>query len=128
MKGGDSILSARQNRVIQLLLEGKSKSAAAKGAGVSARMVYNYFQSSEFMEELRRQQAEIVAEAAQAGRLGMVSAMGTLRSIADDENTNAQNRIMACRSLLEYSLKLDERENVLRRLDELEAAMGGEHE
>nr|WP_325186471.1 hypothetical protein [uncultured Oscillibacter sp.] len=129
MKGGDTILSARQNKVIQLLLEGKSKSAAAKGAGVSARMVYNYFQSDEFMEELRRRQGELVAEAAGRGRAKLSDAMSVFETIMNDRNQNGQIRVQAARSLLQFSLELDERENILRRIDELEKTLigGGEH-
>lgn len=88
-----------------------------------------YLSDPAFTAELQRLQAEQIADAAQRGRQSMVSAMGTLKAIADDEGANAQSRVMACRSLLEYSLKLDERENILKRLDELERSLigGGEH-
>lgn len=56
----------------------------------------------------------------------MSAAMDTLKAIADDESANAQSRVMACRSLLEFALRLDERENVLRRIDELERQIGGD--
>lgn len=113
--------------MIQLLLEGKSKSAAAKGAGVSARMVYNYFQSAEFVEELRRRQAELVQAAAGRGRSKMADAMGIFETIMNDETQNGQIRIQAARSLLQFSIELDERENILRRLDYLEKSLlGGE--
>lgn len=121
------MLSPRQQRALMGLLEQPSKTEAAQAAGVSPRALRSYLADPEFQAEYQRLQGEQIADAAQRGRQSMTAAMSTLRAIADDESANAQNRIMACRSLLEFSLKLDERENVLRRLDELEKSLGGEH-
>ena len=54
-------------------------------------------------------------------------ALSTLREIVEDTDDNAQARISAARSDHEYSMKLTETTDILSRLDELEAAMGGEH-
>lgn len=120
------MLSQRQQRALLGLLEQPSKAAAAQAAGISPRALRSYLADPAFTAELQRLQDEQIADAAQRGRQSMTAAMSTLRAIADDKSANAQNRIMACRSLLEYSLKLDERENVLRRLDELEKQIGGD--
>lgn len=118
-------LTPKQTRALRALLTCPTQAAAAQAAGVGLSTLKRYLADDEFQREYQKAVSGLIAEAAQSGRLGMVSAMGTLRSIADDKNVSAQNRIMACRSLLEFSLKLDERENVLRRLDELEAQIGG---
>lgn len=98
-------------------------------ANIGERTLRTYLGDPVFTAELQRLQAEQIADAARRGRQGMGAAMSTLKNIADDETANAQNRIMACRSLLEYGLKLDERENVLRRLEVLEKSLlGGENQ
>lgn len=117
------MFSQRQQRALVALLEAPDKQTAAKMAGISPRALRSYLADPAFAAEYQRLQGEQISDAAQRGRRGMAAAMDTLKAIADDESANAQNRIMACRSLLEYSLKLDERENVLRRLSELEAAI-----
>lgn len=122
------MLTPKQTRALQALLTCPTQAAAAQAAGVGLSTLKRYLADEAFQREYQKAVSGLIAEAAQRGRQSMVSAMGTLRSIADDEGANSQNRIMACRSLLEYSLKLDERENVLRRLDELEAQIGGGHE
>lgn len=123
------MLSLRQQRALAGLLEQPSKTAAAQAAGVSPRALRSYLADPEFQAEYQRLQGEQIADAAQRGRQGMGAAMSTLKNIADDETANAQNRIMACRSLLEYGLKLDERENVLKRLETLEKSLlGGENQ
>lgn len=121
------MLSPRQQRALQALLEAPDKRTAARLANIGERTLRTYLSDPAFTTELQRFQAEQIADAAQRGRQSMTGAMDTLKAIADDEGANAQSRVMACRSLLEYSLKLDERENVLRRLDELEKSLGGEH-
>lgn len=120
------MFSQRQQRALQALLQAPDKRTAAQLAGVAPRMLRSYLADPAFAAELQRLQAEQIADAANTGRRSMASAMTTLMAIADDKDANAQNRIMACRSLLEYGLKLDERTNVLRRLDELEKSLGGE--
>ena len=55
-------------------------------------------------------------------------AVAVLREIMEDRDENGQVRVTAARSVLEYGLKMTETTDILTRLDELEAAMGGEHE
>ena len=54
-------------------------------------------------------------------------AVAVLRGIMEDGEENGQVRVSAARSVLEYGLKLTEQTDILTRLTELEAAMGGEH-
>lgn len=123
------MLSPRQQRALQALLQAPDKRTAARLANIGERTLRTYLGDPVFTAELQRLQAEQIADAARRGRQGMGAAMSTLKNIADDETANAQNRIMACRSLLEYGLKLDERENVLRRLEVLEKSLlGGENQ
>lgn len=96
------MLSQRQQRALLGLLEQPSKAAAAQAAGISPRALRSYLADPAFTAELQRLQDEQIADAAQRGRQSMTAAMSTLRAIADDKSANAQNRIMACRSLLEY--------------------------
>lgn len=122
------MLSQRQQRALQALLTEPDKQRAAKAAGIAPRTMRGYFADPDFAAEYQRLQGEQIADAAQRGRQSMTGAMDALRTIMDDDSQNGQVRVQAARSLLEYSLRLDERENVLRRLDELEKSLdGGEH-
>ena len=71
--------------------------------------------------------AVLVEDAARQAQQAIAPALSTLREIVEDTDENAQARISAARSILEYSMKLTETTDILARLDELEAAMGGEH-
>lgn len=50
----------------------------------------------------------------------LTPALSTLREIVESKGENAQVRIAAARSLLEYSLKLTEQVDILEQLQELE--------
>lgn len=123
------MLSPRQQRALQALLEAPDKRTAARLANIGERTLRTYLGDPVFTAELQRLQAEQIADAAQRGRQSMTGAMDALRAVMDDESQNGQTRVQAARSILEYSLKLDERENILKRLDELERSLigGGEH-
>ena len=105
------------------LLEQPSRVAAAKAAGISARALRSYLSDPAFAAEYQRLQDEQIAGAAQRGRQSMTGAMDALRDIMDDESQNGQTRVQAARSLLEFTLRLDERENVLKRLAVLEESL-----
>lgn len=122
------MLTARQNKAIELLLQGKSKGEAAKEVGISVRQIYNYFQSNEFAEMLRQRQGELVTQAAAIGRSRTAAAMRLFEEIMTDETQNGQIRVSAARNLLQFALELDERENILTRIEQLEKSIGGEHE
>ncbi len=98
-------------------------------AGISPRALRSYLADPAFAAEYQKLQTEQIADAAQRGRQSMTGAMDALRTVMDDESQNGQTRVQAARSILEYSLKLDERENIMKRLDELERSLigGGEH-
>lgn len=121
------MLSPRQQRALQALLEAPDKRTAARLANIGERTLRTYLGDPVFTAELQRLQAEQIADAARRGRQSMTGAMDALRAVMDDESQNGQTRVQAARSILEYSLKLDERENILKRLDELERSLiGGE--
>lgn len=120
------MLSQRQQRALQALLTAPDKRTAAQMANIGERTLRTYLSDPAFAAEYQRLQGEQIADAAQRGRQSMIGAMDALRAVMDDEAQNGQTRVQAARSLLEFSLRLDERENVLRRLTELEHSMGGE--
>lgn len=119
------MLTQRREKALQALLNCSSRTAAASAAGISPRTLRSYLADPVFAAELQRLQDEQIKDAAQRGRQGMIGAMDALRSIVDDENQNGQTRVQAARALLEFSLRLDERENVLKRLDALEKTIEG---
>lgn len=119
-------MTGKQAKVLQALLTCPTQAAAAKAAGVGLTTLKRYLSDDGFQREYRKAVSELIADAAQRGRQSMIGAMDALRTVMDDESQSGQTRVQAARSILEFSLRLDERENVLKRLDQLEeAAMRG---
>ncbi len=59
-------------------------------------------------------------EATEAIKCNLMPAIETLRQIIDDEDVTLSVRVQACRSMLDYSLKMVETNDILQRLDALE--------
>lgn len=66
-------------------------------------------------------------DAAAQARQSFAPALSTLREIVEDKDEDANARISAARAILSHGLKLIETTDILDRLTELEAEMGGGH-
>ena len=119
-------MTGKQARALQALLTCPTQAAAAQAAGIGLTTLKRYLNDDEFQREYRKAVSELVAEAATQAKQSLSPALSTLREVMQDTDQNAQARISAARSVLEYGLKLTEQSDILARLDELEAAIGGE--
>lgn len=115
-------MTPKQNKVLAALLTAPSKAAAAQAAGISPRTLRDYLADPEFQAEYKRAFAGLVEDATRQAQRAIAPAMSTLREIVEDGDENAQARISAARSILEYSLKLTEQTDILDRLKSLEDA------
>lgn len=79
-----------------------------------------YLSDPEFQEEYKKAFSELVTDAMRQTQQSLTPALSTLREIVESKGENAQVRIAAARSLLEYSLKLTEQVDILEQLQELE--------
>lgn len=120
-------MTPKQNKVLAALLTAPNKAAAAQAAGISPRTLRDYLADPGFQAEYKRAFAGLVEDATRQAQQAIAPALSTLREIVESENENAQARISAARSILEYSMKLTEQTDILARLIELEAAIGGEN-
>lgn len=77
-------------------------------------------QDSEFVDRYKQAFGDIVRDAARQAQQTLSPALSTLREIMEDKGEQAQARITAARSVLEYSLKLCEQTDILEQLRELE--------
>lgn len=113
-------MTPKQNKVLAALLTSPSKAAAAQAAGISSRTLRDYLADPSFQTEYKRAFAGLVEDATRQAQQAIAPALSTLREIVESEDENAQARISAARSILEYSVKLTEQTDILTRLDELE--------
>ena len=117
-----------RSKALLALLTSPTREKAAAAAGITSKTLRSYLADPDFQAEYKRAFSGLVEEATRQAQQAIAPALLTLREIVEDTDENAQARISAARSILEYSMKLTETTDILTRLDELEAAMGGEHE
>jgi len=67
----------------------------------------------------------MVEDATRAAQQALAPALSTLREIVEDKDEDANVRINAARAILSHGMKLIETTDILDRLTELEAALGG---
>lgn len=120
-------MTARQQKALAALLTTSSKEAAAKAAGISTRSLRDYLADPEFQAEYKKAFGNMVEDATRQAQQALAPALSTLREIVEDKEEDANARISAARAILSHGMKLIETTDILDRLTELEAAMGGEH-
>lgn len=116
-------MTPKQNKVLAALLTAPSKAAAAQAAGISSRTLRTYLADPEFQAQYKQAFSGMVEEAVRQSQQSLAPALATLREIVEDSSENAQARISAARSILEYSLKLTEQNDILAKLEALEATV-----
>lgn len=120
-------MSPNKERAIAALLIHPTREEAAKAAGLSSKTVRRYWDDPEFVSAYKKAFSELVEGATRQAQRNLEPAVDTLQEIMRDNEQNGQIRVSAARSLLEYSLKLSERVDILERLDILETTLGDKH-
>jgi len=114
-------LSPKHLRAVELLAAGASASETAAALGVSDRTVRRWAQKPEFRKALEAAQAELWGHLVRRLRALGDRALSTLAEILGDRNAPPSPRVSAAKTVLELSLKLNEIEELKRRVEELEA-------
>ena len=117
------MLSANKEKAIAALLAYPTKRAAAEAAGITDRTLRNYFKDEEFQQRYRTEFLGLITEASQQAQQTMSPALSTLREIMVNNEENAQTRIYAARTTLEYAVKLTELADMVSRLEDMEKTM-----
>lgn len=88
--------------------------------GIAESTLRNYMRDGEFVDRYKQAFGDMVRDATRQAQQTLSPALSTLREIMEDRDEQAQARITAARSVLEYSLKLCEQTDILEQLRELE--------
>ena len=119
-------MTPKKQKALLALLTSPTREKAAAVAGITSKTLRGYLADPEFQAEYKRAFAVLVEDATRQAQQAIAPALSTLREIVEDSDENAQARISAARSILEYSMKLTETTDILTRLDELERTIGGD--
>lgn len=120
-------MTPKQNKALAALLTSPSKAAAAQAAGISPRTLRDYLADPTFRMEYQRAFSGLVEDATRQAQQSLSPALFVLRKIVEDENEDTNARISAARAILSHGMRLIETTDILDRLTELEAVVGGEH-
>lgn len=116
-------MTPKKQRALLALLANPTKEKAAAAAGITSKTLRAYLADPEFQVEYKKAFAGLVEDATRQAQQAIAPALSTLREVVEDSGEGTQFRISAARSILEYSLKLTEQNDIITKLQELEAEM-----
>lgn len=120
-------MTPKKQKALVALLTQPTKEKAAAAAGITSKTPRGYLDDPEFQAEYKKAFAGLVEDATRKVQQTLDPAVAVLREVMEDSDENGQVRVSAARSVLEYGLKMTEQTDIITRLQELEAAIGGEH-
>ena len=106
---------------IAALLQYSTVKEAAQAVGIHENTLLKFMQMDEFNEKYKAARQTVLSAA--TGRLqGIVGdAVNTLHSVMVEDESPASSRVSAARCVLEMSVKFIETEQILDRLEKIEA-------
>lgn len=116
----------RDTRLVSILIASPTIKQAAKTAGISERRIYQRLQEPEFSRLYYKACSNSLRQATAELQKANTSAINALVNIAGDKKQPSAARVTACRTILEYSLRLTEITELQERISALEAVQRGE--
>ena len=114
-------LTDRQRRVIAFLLDSPSTEEACRRAKINKTTVYEWLKDERFRHELQRQRDTITQHALDTLKSSIGKAAETLVKHLDSEDERIS--IRAAESIIEFSQKALEHEQLEKRIEALEARL-----
>lgn len=118
-------LTPVQERAIVALLSHSTIKSAAKAIGVDDATLWRWLQDRDFHAAYMSFRRECVRQSIARLQQYSTEAVSTLRTIMKDKEAPASARVVAAKSIIDYSLKAVELEDLADRVAQLESAMVG---
>lgn len=96
---------------------------AAEKAGVSISTLYRLRKKPDFQEVINQVKNSMFQETMHKAQGYCMESLEVLRSIMNDITATDSSRVSAARTILELGINADERENIIRKIEELERRM-----
>jgi hypothetical protein len=113
-------LPAKQEAALSAVLSHPTLKEAALAAGISESTLWRYMQDAEFSRRLREARRDSVTHAVTRLQKASSEAVTALLDLMTKQDTPAATRLSAIRTILDYSLKAVEQDDLRARLEELE--------
>lgn len=123
MAVSSSKMERKQEQVIAALLSCRTIAEAADQAGVGERSIYRYLNEPGFQEAFRAARRRVLSRTTARLQQAAEDAVATLTAMLHEGP--AYSRVSAARSILEWSFRAMEIEDVVARLEALEEETGG---
>ena len=117
---GPGALPAKQESALRAVLSHPTLKEAALAAGISETTLWRYMQDGEFSKRLREARRDAVGHAVTRLQRASSDAVTVLRDLMMKEDAPAAARITAARTVLDYSMRAVETDELRARIDELE--------
>lgn len=121
--GIPSNLTPIQERAIVALISHATVRGAARAVKVDEATLYRWLQDEDFHAAYMNIRRESVSLSIARLQQSTMEAVNTLKAIAKDKKAPAASRVMAARSIIEYSIKAVEIEDLATRVREVEAVI-----
>lgn len=107
--------------IISALLSTHTNKQAAEVCGLSETQLYKRMRTDEFKTQYSRAKGQILGRATTTMQSGMDEAARTMIAVMRNTDTSPQVRLNAADSVIRNGLKLTEQNEILQRLERLEA-------
>ena len=121
MSGPDQKLSAKQEAALVALLAQPTLSHAAQACGLNEKTLRRWLKQPVFAEEYRTLRRQMTQQAIAQAQQVSGQAVLVLRALMMSNDAPASARVAAARSILELAMKGLETEDLLQRIEALEA-------
>jgi hypothetical protein len=116
----DNSLSERQEQALQAVISHPTLKEAALAVGISETTLWRYMQEEAFNRRLRQARRDAVDHAVIRLQRASSDAVSVLRDLMMKEDAPAAARISAARTVLDYSFRIVEIDELKTRMEDLE--------
>lgn len=116
-------MGRKQEQAIIALLKAPTITEAAKIVGVSESTLGRWMQDEEFQERYQASKKEALSQAVGQLQSAAGEAVRVLREVAVSNESPANSRVAAAKSIIELAAKFRDSEDLERRIEELEAQL-----
>jgi transposase len=121
-------LTGKQDKMIASLLEHRTIGEAASAIGVAASTIYRWLQEPDFQEAYQKARHQVVQQAISYLQHTCSEAVEALREVIMCKDTPPSSRVMAARTILDFSLKGIELDDLVSRIEKLERIVADKKE
>ncbi|RYX80618.1 hypothetical protein EON83_27720 [bacterium] len=121
-------MTAKHDKFLAALLSMPTIDLAAKIAGISEATAQRYLKEPDFATAYRDARREVVSHSLTALQAACGEAVATLRSVAGDAEAPASSRVSAAKTILEFSMKAVELDDLAARVEAMETLLKEQEE